>query len=151
MSNDFLRDSCSIKNTSVINDLLWGSCCRRYLAALRRIISATNVSCYIWSLRRGVYLHVNTRAGDEMLPLNLRVYLEPWALLQDHLLFTRTSFMARTICHSPPFSECSLWSPSTIQAVNVHPTVRWPMCKMDEEDHPSSTQKGCSLHLPPQK
>lgn len=33
MINDFLRDSCSIKNTSVINDLLWSFCCRMYLSS----------------------------------------------------------------------------------------------------------------------
>lgn len=44
MINDFLRDSCSIKNTSVINDLLWSFCCRMYLVALRSTSLITYVS-----------------------------------------------------------------------------------------------------------
>lgn len=129
MINDFLRDSCSIKNTSAINDLLQGSCCTRYLAALRRTTLITNVSCYIWEedFKWIAELVMNCCHW-------IWVYLEPCALLQDHLLFTRTPFMTRTICHSPPLwmfsleSKCNSSSRCTSysQVANVWDRWRWP-------------------------
>lgn len=145
-------ESCSVSNRPVINDLLWGSCCKKAVPSSSEkyyfnnkcdllqfkfeIRTPSSCACQGWwwaaAAKFGsVPWAPSSAPGPPPVPRQILPWQVPVAILRSW--------------EHPP------WSSSIIQSGNGDPTVKWLMCKMGEVNNPSCTQKGCTLYLPLQK